>query len=233
MIKMDTIKHYVSTFDIYPDIESSELEFKTNLVPGDKIITPICAFLNTNGGTIICGIDDETRKIKGIDKTSKHIDDFMLNIDTIYHLRKIISDTGKTLGPKNIQTTLVNQKDGKPVIIIKVMPDMDTKYQTANGNIFYRVNASNYKINTTKMYTEYEVQTKVNHTRTIIMKECKNLITCLQKQTNKQLIEINKLNNDNIKLQNMLFCRILEDKKTIDDKIHFSFCCGIIKFFFN
>lgn len=233
---MDTIKHYVSTLDIYPDIESSELEFKTNLVPGDKIITPICAFLNTNGGTIICGIDDETRKIKGIDKTSKHIDDFILNIDTIYHLKKIITDAGDSLSPRNIETSLVKQKDGKPVIIIKIKPDSDTKYQTANGNIFYRVNASNYKINTTKMYTEYEVQTKVNHTRTIIMKECRNLIACLQKQINKQQTEMNRLNTDNIKLQNMLFCRILEDKKNTDEcnnKIHFSFCCGIIKFLFN
>lgn len=231
---MDTIIKNIQTFDNYPDYESSELEFKTNLVPGDKIIITICAFLNSNGGNIIFGVDDETRNIKGIDKTSKHIDSFLLNLDTIYHSRKIITDTGNAINHTNIRTKLIRQKDNKPVIIVAITPDIDTKYQTSDGSIFYRVNASNYRINASRMYTEYELQTKISHTKSIILKECRNLITYLQKQVNKQQNEIIKHNSDNIHLQNMLFTRILDDKKQIDEQktVHFSFCCGIINFFF-
>jgi len=226
----------LQTLDIYPELESSKLEFKSNLAPGDKLVPTICAFLNSNGGHIICGIEDITHAIKGIDKSPKEIDEFLLNIDTIYHVRKIVTNTFEQLSHTNIQTKLLYQKHGKPVIVISINPSPDTQYQMSNGNIFYRVNASNWRVSSTPMYTEYEMQTKVNHVRNLIMKDTRNLISYLQNQVSKTQKELDTINTDNIQLQNLLFSRILEDKTTFDkinpdddnsDKIKISFLCGL------
>jgi len=223
---------YLKDLSIYPDFESNKLEFKTNLVPGDKILVPICAFLNSGGGYIILGIDDTTRAIKGIDKSSKEIDEFILNIDTIYHVRKIVTDNCSPLIHTNVQTQLITQKDNKPVIIISVTPSLNTQYQLADGNIYYRVNASNWKINSSPMYTEHEMQTKVHHVRTSIMKDCKNLITYLQNQNSKYQREIETLTISNNKLNELLFNKILDEKSNYEceyeniNKNTFSyFCC--------
>ena len=237
-VNMETIIKNITTLDIYPDLESNKLEFKSNLAPGDKLLPTFCAFMNSGGGHVICGIDDNTHAIKGIDKSTKEIDEFLLNIDTIYHVRKIVTNTFAQLTFTNIQTTLIKQKNGKPVIIISINPCPNTQYQISDGNIYYRVNASNWRINSTPMYTEFEMQSKVNHVRSLIMKDCRNLITYLQNQVVKSKVENENLNNENNKLQNLLFTRILEEKtecekEETEDTINISFCCGIINFLFR
>jgi len=46
--------------------ESERLEFKESLSDWDGILKTICAFLNTKGGKIVIGVDDQ-ENIRGID----------------------------------------------------------------------------------------------------------------------------------------------------------------------
>ena len=237
-INMLTPEDFATT-DIFPYYESQQYEFKSNLCPGDKLVPTICAFLNSGGGYIICGIEDTTLKIKGIDKTSKHIDTFLLNIDTIFHMRKIITQSGNTICPSSVTTRVVKQKDDKPIIIITLKPGANIKYQLIDGGIYYRINASNYKISTSRMYTEAEVNSKIIRVRGSMMKETNRVMDLLQKR-NKHLEEqVAKMTRDTTRtdLERMLFTKILNDKEEVDMKIQntikVSFCCGIIDFLFN
>jgi predicted HTH transcriptional regulator len=223
------------SLDIFPYMENNQYEFKTNLSPNNRLLSTICAFLNSSGGYIICGIDDISLKIKGIDNIfNKDIDAFLLDIDTIYHLRKIITQDGELLNETNITTKIILQKDNKPVVIITIKPDENKKYKLPDGSVYYRVNASNYKVSGNKMLTEYEVNLKLAHLKIRIANEYQIIINTLQNK-NKQLTDrINRSIVDNKKTEDLLFTRILNDKDKIQRKnMHFSFCCGIINFFFN
>ena len=63
---------------IYQERESKHLEFKSSLPKFISLIKTCIAFANGNGGRIIIGVDDQTRKIIGIsDKERNRIyDDF-------------------------------------------------------------------------------------------------------------------------------------------------------------
>lgn len=51
--------------------ESKNIEFKVMLPKkSEHYMKTIIAFANTQGGQMIIGIDDETRKIVGVDETS-------------------------------------------------------------------------------------------------------------------------------------------------------------------
>lgn len=54
---------------IYPDIESRHLEFKSSLPALTQLIKTCVAFANGVGGKIIIGVEDETRKIIGINES--------------------------------------------------------------------------------------------------------------------------------------------------------------------
>jgi len=227
------------TLDIFPYYENQQYEFKSNLCPGDKLVPTVCAFLNSGGGYIVHGIEDTTLKIKGIDKTSKHIDTFLLNIDTIFHMRKIITQSGDTINPSSVTTKIFKQRDNKPIIVITIKPDINIKYQLIDGSIYYRINASNYKISTSRMYTEAEVNSKILRVRGTMMKETNRVMDLLQKRNKHLEDQVGKMSRDTTctDLERMLFTKILNDKEEVDMKIQntikVSFCCGIIDFLFN
>jgi ATP-dependent DNA helicase RecG len=57
---------------IYPDIESRHLEFKATLPTFMQLIKTCVAFANGVGGKIIIGIEDNTRKIIGVDENIRN-----------------------------------------------------------------------------------------------------------------------------------------------------------------
>ncbi|KGE85957.1 MAG: RNA-binding domain-containing protein [Phaeodactylibacter xiamenensis] len=61
--------------------ESDMVEFKESIdkYHRDKIIQTLSAFMNLNGGTVFCGVDDEG-KIIGLDATTSDIDNFKRSI---------------------------------------------------------------------------------------------------------------------------------------------------------
>lgn len=52
---------------IYPERESKSLEFKSRLPNFHSLVKTCIAFANGAGGKIIIGVEDESRKIIGID----------------------------------------------------------------------------------------------------------------------------------------------------------------------
>src|SRR3990167_5754725 len=59
------------TKHIYPDRESKNLEFKSQLPTFHTLIKTCVAFANGAGGKIIIGIDDKTREIAGVDDKTR------------------------------------------------------------------------------------------------------------------------------------------------------------------
>ena len=51
--------------------ESTTLEFKRDLSSPEKILRAVVAFANTSGGTILIGVDDATRDVRGIRNARK------------------------------------------------------------------------------------------------------------------------------------------------------------------
>jgi predicted HTH transcriptional regulator len=62
--------------------EGIDIEFKAGMsrVGKQKIVETICAFLNTRGGTILVGVEDDSRVIGLNDKTTREIDQYKLNL---------------------------------------------------------------------------------------------------------------------------------------------------------
>lgn len=98
---------------IYPERESKILEFKSTVKKFDGIIKTSVAFANGVGGKIIIGIEDDTRKVIGIDDALRdHIyDDF---VNSLY------DSTTPNLIPQ-IYEQLIGEKE---VLIIEIPPSL-------------------------------------------------------------------------------------------------------------
>ena len=92
--------------------ESKNVEFKVT-IPKDseKYTKSIVAFANTQGGKLIFGVDDETRKVVGIDE-----DELFRMMDSISNA---VSDSCVPQIVPNIEPQTV---DGKTVIVVTVTP---------------------------------------------------------------------------------------------------------------
>ena len=90
--------------------ESKNLEYKSELpVKSEKYMKSVVAFANTSGGKLIIGIDDETRKVVGVDK-----DSVFQNMDRIANA---ISDSCE---PQIIPDITFQNIDGKCVVIVEI-----------------------------------------------------------------------------------------------------------------
>ena len=143
---------------IFPLPESTNLEFKLSFTSSmsDKIISTICGILNSGGGYIIIGIEDETRHIAGI-KTDKSLDNFLLMLDSIYHHRHIKKVDGSSVPLGTIKTGIVQAAEGKELLVVTLTAEPDEKYTVKDGTIWYRLAASNFKQTAMPViYTEKE-----------------------------------------------------------------------------
>jgi ATP-dependent DNA helicase RecG len=98
-------------------------EFKVDIRDLDAIARSVCAFLNTQGGTVFCGVDDHGR-IVGIDAAGEHVQAIHA------HLLKVIT-------PKALFTVNVDDEDGKAIISIEVPEGKDRPYVFA-GSVYVR-----------------------------------------------------------------------------------------------
>jgi hypothetical protein len=205
----------------FPYNENNILELKRNFCE-DKLESTICALLN-NGfgiGYIICGIDDNG-VILGVDRSRLEIDKYVLKIDDIFHHNKIVTSEYKTLNPKNIHVRIINCYLNKPLIIITIKSEENTNYQLLNGEIYYRVNASNYKIKNMKLFTEIDVKTKIKHVRSETIIEFQKIITNMQKTHIKQ---INAIKMDRDTIHDLLLHKLIQEKDNVYKKEPQFFC---------
>ena len=98
-------------------------EFKAEVRNLETIARTVCAFLNTHGGTVFCGVDEKGRLI-GIEAAADHVQ----SIHT-YLLEAIT--------PKALFTVNVDEEDGKTILSIEVPEGKDRPYVFA-GSVYVR-----------------------------------------------------------------------------------------------
>ncbi len=140
----------------FPYPEGIQFEFKKTFTSvarsvktKDKLYQTICAFLNTQGGYLIYGIDDETREIHGVPITkSKELDAFLLKVDNIYHSNILMQENGTPLVPGTVVATIVPvTKYQTHLCIVKVTPTPGVTCIFHSGEKYVRLSASNYHVN--------------------------------------------------------------------------------------
>jgi len=133
---------YGSTMPLY---ESNQIEYKVNTISFDKLKKTVCAFLNTIGGYIFIGINDD-RQILGIEP--KMADNLALMVDQIICLKAIMRDNDEselTTAEASAQIVDVAGMPGRVILIIRVQPSsLSQNYMWPTGERYFRLNASNY-----------------------------------------------------------------------------------------
>ncbi len=113
--------------------ESRNIEFKATLPKdSERYLKTIIAFANTQGGQMIIGIDDRTRKVIGVDE------------DILFRMMDGISNAvSDACAPQIVPNVELQTIDGKTVIVVTVTPGPNRPYylktKGKSGGTFIRV----------------------------------------------------------------------------------------------
>lgn len=154
MIKLPSDEEIIEMTE-FPYLEGTCMEYKKSIKDKFKIEATLCAFLNTEGGHLICGIFDD-RKINWLDIKEKEIDYFLAKIDSLTSNRVIRLSNGDPLNHDAIKARVVKNKENKYIIILTANRIPGNVY-TYQGNIIYRLNVSNFYSTSVPSYTVAEV----------------------------------------------------------------------------
>jgi predicted HTH transcriptional regulator len=160
----------------FPLPEANNLEFKSGFYAAEenKIIATICGILNIGGGYLIIGVEDTKRNIVGI-KTDKHMDKFLLMIDSIYHNNKIKKTDTTSIEISTITSNIISCANNKQILVIAMKSELNKTYCINNGSIWYRLLASNYrKTSIERIYSQNEIQDMVEKNKQL-QSECDKL----------------------------------------------------------
>ena len=102
--------------------ESKTLEFKAAL--SDSYLKTVVAFANTDGGRLVFGIDDKTRKIVGVDK-----DEVFKIMDSIANA---VSDACQ---PKIIPDIAFETIEDKTVVTVDIAAGFNRPYMLKSGGL--------------------------------------------------------------------------------------------------
>ena len=205
----------IENLDTFPIPEGKHFEFKQSIKSIDKLLATICAFLNAEGGYLIFGIIDNNRRICGLRITSKQVDDFILaHIDSIFQYKRIVyQDTKEAISPEYVKTDIIRRYDNTYIIVVKVLPpDSNQTFQTYDGESFYRLNASNMRVRSDKVYLEEQVNNMLINQKKSLEKEYTNLIKSFKLEIKKQSNMLIQLNESNEKLQKIVYEKIITQK---------------------
>lgn len=190
----------------FPIPEGTNLEFKLsfNSSMSDKIIATLCGILNSGGGYLVIGVEDETRRIVGI-KTDKTMDNFLLMLDSIYHHHHLKKLDGTPVPLGTIRSGTVQAANDKDLLVVTITAEPNEKYTVKDGSIWYRLAASNFKQTTLpRIYSEKELDIILNKklaTQATIMNqqfdlEKKMINQKYQAEREKLKIKFHELEND-------------------------------------
>jgi ATP-dependent DNA helicase RecG len=98
-------------------------DFKTSAEPMGAIAKVVCSFLNTEGGTVFCGVDDKG-KIVGIDNAQP----------TALHLQAFLNDA---ISPKAFFSVNVDEEGNQSIISVEVPQGKDSPY-VFEGAVYIR-----------------------------------------------------------------------------------------------
>jgi ATP-dependent DNA helicase RecG len=107
--------------------EGTGTEFKDAVSNLEAIARTVCAFLNTHGGTVFCGVD-EKGKLTGIEAAADHV-------------QSIHAYLLEAITPKALFTVNVDDEDGKAILSIEVPEGKDRPYVLA-GSVYVRQGSS-------------------------------------------------------------------------------------------
>lgn len=107
--------------------EGNGTEFKTDIRNLETIARTVCAFLNTLGGTVFCGVDDKG-KLLGVAGAEDSI-------------QKIHAYLLESITPKALFTVNLDNEDGKTIVSIEVPEGKDRPYVFA-GAVYVREGSS-------------------------------------------------------------------------------------------
>ena len=153
--------------DRFPIPEGQQFEFKETwgACTTSKMHETICAFLNSAGGYLMCGIQD-SGKVLGLSRDEA--DKILLRADDIFHTSKIFNIiTGKQPPHSAIRgsiqrlCTLINNRPHPTerflAILTIINPDHNQTYRMTNGDIMIRLSASNFRSKSTTLSTFEEL----------------------------------------------------------------------------
>jgi len=103
--------------------EGNGTEFKTDIRNLETIARTVCAFLNTLGGTVFCGVDDKGKLIGVVDAKD--------------HFQEIHTYLLESITPKALFTVNFDSEDGKTIISIDIPEGKDRPYVFA-GSVYVR-----------------------------------------------------------------------------------------------
>ena len=136
----------------FPYPESDWLEFKRDVCRVQSMKDKqriLCAFLNSGGGYLVIGVIDTELTICGVDESV--LDTFALQVDDIYHKQTIIHEDDSSMLPGVIRVKGMYCKDNKFILVVTCLPTPGKKYKCSDGEVYYRLSASNYKFTSGQM----------------------------------------------------------------------------------
>jgi len=207
----------LETLDCFPYPEGYQYEFKENIVSQDKLIPTICAFLNNQGGFIVIGVRDCDLVICGLPKsaTEKKIDMFLLSLDTIFHQTLIAKESGDAIDFESLQIKRIITH-GRRLLIIQVVPLPNTKYLCRDGSKWIRVSASNYRVSTSKLLHQVDLQRHLFSQQRKLQTEYKDLVENLQAELCSGASKLEAVSTELIWTRAQLYEKILKEKKEAD-----------------
>lgn len=134
--------------------ETQTIEFKR--LSGEKIVSKIIqtivAMANTDGGTIIFGVDDpEKTKLKGLDRIFGIEENKEIYDEVFHEIKNIIPPIS------NLKPDLINAGEGKTIALLNI-PKAAESFFSINNEIWIRLHKSNKKL------TPYEI-VKLNYAK--------------------------------------------------------------------
>ncbi|WP_029275635.1 RNA-binding domain-containing protein [Pedobacter borealis] len=145
------------------DVERSKIELKDLSTGNDwkSLKETVCAFLNSDGGVIICGVNEKNKKYKytGFDRNneSKVV---QLSVDSFKDDHKTLVDLSD-----NIHFDYENFSDGEVLIIIVYPLSDDKKFVSFNDNYFERKLTQDKIIPASKLQRQREYKSDLEYTK--------------------------------------------------------------------
>lgn len=195
----------------FPHNESKHFEFKKSMNCCKQKIPPtICGFLNSGGGHLLFGIHDDDRLILGCPASSRDIDMFLLYLDSVF--REIL-ETNPGLDPCAMSARALQLENKNHLFIVSIHAVPNRSYKLKDGEIWYRLSASNYKISGERVYDASQVASMMRQNSEKIHAEYRGLVNGFEKELAKS---VEKLRSEMDITTEQLHLFILNQKREME-----------------
>ena len=196
----------------FPYNEGRHIEFKSSIqCAKHKVLPTVCSFLNVGGGHMIFGVADDLT-VNGFSATTKDLDTFLLYIDNIVRNGHLMKENGEGIRPEQITTRLIRLDETRNILILTVVGEQGVRYQLKEGVVYYRMNASNYRVTNDRYYTDTQVAMIVREKAQQIHREYQSLLTGMEKELKRGFEEIAARDLSLAEMNRILEIRILTEK---------------------